>query len=449
MLPIRDIVLTVILVLLVPAILARPYLGPLAWAWVGMMVPHRLTWGFAYSLPFAQVVAVTTLIAFFIDKDRKPPPGGTVTWFLALLYLWMSVTAIFAVNPTDDVWNMWVKVSKIQLMLWVTMMMITGRRQIELLIWTIVISIGFYGVKGGIWTILHGGGERVWGPAGSFIEGNNELALALVIVMPLMWYLRSISRSKAARLTWMVAIGLCMMSVLGSHSRGALLAIVAMMLFLGLKSRRPLLFTVLNIAALGVLAVMMPDNWTQRMETITTHEDTSAQSRLYTWRMIWNLVIHRPQGAGFDFWTPEVWSQYAVTEWDKPYAPHSIYFQALGEHGFLGLALYVGLGIATWRLAGRMSRASGTAPETAWLRSLLRCVQVSLISFGVGGAFLNLVNFDVPYYLAAIVAMLWRDCRVEPASRRRGSAQTMDADFQRGRAPPVPPTPARQQRQGP
>jgi probable O-glycosylation ligase (exosortase A-associated) len=184
-----------------------------------------------------------------------------------------------------------------------------------------------------------------------------------------------------------------------------------MVLFLTVRSGRPGLATVFGLAGFGAMLSFMPDSWTARMETIGTHEDSSAQSRLYTWRMIWNLATQRPLGAGFDFWTPEVWFMYAVDAWDKPYSPHSIYFQALGEHGFLGLALYLGIGFTTWRLAGRMIRDSGQNPDFQWLRTLLRCIQVSLLSFAVGGAFLNLVNFDLPYYLAIIVAMLWRDCR--------------------------------------
>lgn len=420
--PVRDVVLTLILVALVPAIIARPYFGPLAWAWVSMMVPHRLTWGFAYSLPFAYVTAGATVFALLIARDKKMPPSGSITTFLALLYVWMCVTSLFALNPGEDVYDMWLKVTKIQFMLWITMMLLIGRRQIELLVWTIVISLGFYGVKGGFFTVRTGGGERVWGPPGSFIEGNNELALALVVVMPLMFYLRTQATAKWSRMLWLVAMVLCMFSVLGSHSRGAFLAVLAMMLFLGMKSHRPLLYTVLNFVLLGLIALAMPENWTERMETITSHEDQSAQSRLYTWRMIWNLVTSRPLGAGFEFWTPEVWARYAVDEWARPYSPHSIYFQVLGEHGFVGLFLYVGLGVVTWRVASRMIRMSGKDPGTQWLRTLLRCIQVSLVSFAVGGAFLNLVNFDVPYYLAAIVALLWRDCRPVPVPAGRGRA---------------------------
>jgi probable O-glycosylation ligase (exosortase A-associated) len=436
MFPLRDIFLTATLIALVPIILFRPYIGPLAWAWVSLMVPHRLTWGFAYSLPFAQVVAITTLLAFFIAKDRKAPPVVSVTTLLALFYVWMCFTSLFALNQSGEVFDMWLKVTKIQLMLWVTMAMLSGRRHIELLIWTMVISIGFYGVKGGLYTLRSGGGERVWGPPGSFIEGNNELALALVVVIPLMWYLRTLAVRPRSRMIWTASMLLCALSVLGTHSRGALVAIVAMTLFLGFKSSRPLLTAILALAGLALLALFMPENWTERMGTISTHEDSSAQSRLYTWRMVWNLVTSRPLGAGYDFWTPDVWARYAVDAWDKPYSPHSIYFQVLGEHGFVGFALYIGIAIATWRLAARMIRESRNDPQYQWLRTLLRSIQVALVSFAAGGTFLNLVNFDLPYYLAAIVAMLWRDCRPRAATAKAGPATVATRETAAAQGPP-------------
>ena len=50
-------------------------------------------------------------------------------------------------------------------------------------------SIALFGIKGGIFTILTGGNHLVWGPPSSVIEGNNELAVALIIVVPLLYFM--------------------------------------------------------------------------------------------------------------------------------------------------------------------------------------------------------------------------------------------------------------------
>ena len=57
----RDIVLLLAVMGALPFILRRPPIGILVWSWLAYMNAHRLTWGFAYSFPFAQVVGVTRL----------------------------------------------------------------------------------------------------------------------------------------------------------------------------------------------------------------------------------------------------------------------------------------------------------------------------------------------------------------------------------------------------
>ena len=86
-------------------------------------------------------------------------------------------------------WEQMSKVSKIFLMIFVSMMLINTRERLIQLVWVIALSIGFFGVKGGIFTITTGGGFRVQGPAGSFIAGNNEMGLALAMTVPLLYYL--------------------------------------------------------------------------------------------------------------------------------------------------------------------------------------------------------------------------------------------------------------------
>jgi len=403
----RDIALTVVVFGLLPFVFYRPHIGALMWAWISLMNPHRLTYGFAFNFPFAQAIAVTTLIALPLSKHRKPFPWGPIPALLILFIGWMSVTSLFAMGDADSILTAWVRVMKIHLMLLVTLMLIRGREQIEQLIWVLVLSIGFYGVKGGAWTVLTGGGERVWGPAGGVIEGNNELALALVILIPLMYYLFSTTSRKWIKYGLVFAMVLCAFSILGSQSRGAFLAIVAATGMLALKSRRPVLFAIFGIAALGSIMAFMPESWVERMNTIGTYEsDGSASSRLNTWLTLWNMVLDRPiTGAGFDTALVEIFSRYSPIP-SLAYSAHSTYFQALGEHGFVGLIIYLTLVWVTWRRASTLARYCERKTGLEWAVLLMRMVQVSLLGFLVGATFLNLLHFDFPYYLMGLVVLL-------------------------------------------
>jgi len=406
----RDLVLAAVVFGSLPLILWRPHFGALMWVWIGMMNPHLLAYGFASRMPLAAIVATATLVGLVFTRKRQPFPVTPITVLLVVFFLWMCVTRIFAMNSAEAVNEMWGRVFKIQLMLWVTLMLIDGRRQIEQLIWAIVISIGFYGVKGGVWTLATGGGNRVWGPAGSFIGGNNELALALVVLIPLMYYLAKTARHRWVRHGLFFGIAACALAVLGSYSRGAFLAVGAMAVFLGVKSGKPVrVFLVIVIAALAMLA-FMPETWWGRIGTLESYEeDASAMSRIHTWQTIWRLALDRPIfGAGFDLANPLLYQLYAPNPLAKAHAAHSIYFQALGEHGFVGLGLYLCLAVGTWRVAGNLAKASRSSETEAWVPLLMRMIQTSMVGFAVGGAFLGLLHFDLPYYLVALVVLAQR-----------------------------------------
>src|SRR5205814_5294566 len=117
----------------------------------------------------------------------------------------------------------WIFVMKIQVMIFVTWMLLRGRRAIDWLIWVVTFSVGFYGIKGGVWTVLTGGSGRVWGPPGGMIQGNNELAVALIMLLPLMFYLYQTSTRRILRFGLVFSMVTTAFAIAGSQSRGELL----------------------------------------------------------------------------------------------------------------------------------------------------------------------------------------------------------------------------------
>ena len=135
----------------------------------------------------------------------------------------------------------------------------------------------------------------VWGPEGTFIGGNNEIALALIMTIPLMHYLQTISNDTRVRHGLTIAMILCALAALGSYSRGALLAIAAMGFFLWFKSQHKLRIGLLLLLAVPPAVAYMPDKWAERMDTINKYEeDGSVQGRFNAWWMAYNLAKDRP-----------------------------------------------------------------------------------------------------------------------------------------------------------
>jgi putative inorganic carbon (HCO3(-)) transporter len=400
----RDTLITAIVFFSLPFILKSPSIGSLMWVWISVMSPHTQGWGFATSFPFGVIIAITTLVSLLMTHDSKKIPLTPINITFIAFVLWMNIATPMAIFPSDSM-EQWEKVMKIMLMTFVVLMTIKSKKDIQRLIIVLVVSIGYYGVKGGIFTIRSGGVERVWGPTGTFIGDNNAIAMALILAIPLMYYVQQNSVNKWARYALTATMLLSALAALGSYSRGALLAIAAMVILIWLKSTKKLLLGCIIMLASPVFLLFMPETWSDRMNSIGSYDsDGSAQGRINAWKMAYNLAKDRFFGGGFEIYNPFVFSAYAPNPNDI-HAAHSIYFQVLGEHGFVGLLLYLLLGILTWRSGAWIIRNTRHQEHLRWAFTLATMIQASLISFAVGGAFLSLLYFDVPYYLmAAIVA---------------------------------------------
>ena len=402
----RDILLIAIVFGSLPYAVVRPHVGLLMWSWLGYMNPHRFTWGIAYSFPFVQAAALATLIGFvFVRKERNPFPVTAATVFWTLFVFWVSVTTIFANYPVDAQAE-WQRTIKIQVMVLVTLMLMASEYRINALVWVIAGSIGFFGIKGGFFTVITGGKYLVWGPPGSFIEGNNEIAFALLITVPLMAYLRSISKDFWVRNGLVIAMVLSGFAILGSYSRGALLGASAMLFTLWLKSRHKLLSAIGVLVVVASLLAFMPSQWGDRMETIQTYEeDKSAMGRINAWWFAFNLAKDSPiVGGGFQTFRSDIFYRYAPNPEDFHDA-HSIYFEVLGEHGFVGLFLFLGMGVATILTGTSIRRRAKKVGELRWAYDLAGMLQVSFVGYATGGAFLGLAYFDLPYHLMAVMAL--------------------------------------------
>jgi len=401
----RDIVFTIIFFSILPFVFKRPYIGIYLWTWLGLMNPHRLTWGFAFDFPFALITALTVLISMLASKEPKQIPWTRETIILLVFILWMLFTTFFAFYP-DLAWKQWDKIWKIMLMTYVTLMLINSRWKLDWLVWVVVLSLGFYGVKGGIFTILNGGAYRVQGPIGSFISGNNEMGLALIMIIPLMRYLQLQAKSVWIHQGVTMAMLLTGIAIIGTQSRGALVGMVAMGLLLWLKSRNKMFTLVSMLVVVGAVAAIMPQQWYDRMATIETYQqDSSAMSRIYSWRTAFNLAKHRITGGGFETFHEMVFDMYAPQDFTRTSDAHSIYFETMGEHGFIGFSLFVLLGLFTWNTGSRIRKQAKGSIETKWAVDLASMAQTSIIGYASAGAFLGLAYFDLYYILIDIMVI--------------------------------------------
>jgi putative inorganic carbon (hco3(-)) transporter len=398
----RDILIATLVLLGSVAALRRPWIGIMVWTWLSIMNPHRFSYGWSYNAPLAAVVACATLTGLLISGQRESPFKGAPVPLLVLFMGWITLSWLFGLDRQGD-YEQWLKAMKIDLMILVALSLLRTKRHIISLVWVAAGSLALLGAKGGLFTLVTGGTYRVWGPPDSFIEDNNEFALALVMTIPLLRFLQTQLQGRFARHGMTLVMVLCAAAAVGSYSRGAVLALIAMTLFLWWRGRNRTLGGIVILGVAISLLAFMPDMWEARMSTIGEYEqDRSAMGRISAWWNAWNLAFHYPFGVGFDAARPELFARFSPYP-DFVHAAHSIYFQVLGNHGFIGLFIFLSMFATTWHSASWLRDQSDVAREAKWTVELGATCQASLLGYFTGGALLSLSYFDLPYDVLVVV----------------------------------------------
>jgi len=405
----RDVILLAIIVGLIILTLKKPFYGVLTWCWISYMLPHKLSWGFMLHFPSAQLVAIAFITSLIFSKEKK-----TINWHSPIVWLLifnLSMLLSTLIGSKDfGALQIYTQTLKVQFFTFLIYMMLTNRERIDQALWVICASIGYYGVKGGIFVILNGGKDRVWGPPGGYFEGNNELGLTLLMIVPVMYYLMHTVDKKWCKHVIAISIFLCIAAVLGTHSRGALVALIALAGFFVLKSDKKFIAIVLLIFLLPIGYQFMPDSWHQRMSSIVQNDeasyDGSIQGRFNAWRMAFNLAAEHPAGDGFGAFNRVNFVLYAPNPEDFHDA-HSIYFKVLAQQGWLGLGIYIAMWLSAWRLANKVQKVAKKHQDLQWADLLCRMLQLSLIAYASGGMFLGLSYFDLPYHMLITICAVY------------------------------------------
>lgn len=401
-------------------IVLNPAVGILMWTWMSVLNPHRLAYGFVSNFPLGNLIAGATILGWLISKEPKKLPMHPIVVLLIVYVIWASITTIFAYD--DTAFDKWARFAKIMLLVFLLLSIMKSRMRVHAFVWMNVMCIGYFAVKGGVFTALTGGGSRVWGPPGSFIGDNNQLGLAMVMTLPLVRYLYQQTTHKLLRWGLNGATLLWLLAILGTQSRGAFVALSCMLLFLWFRSKNKLVTGLLLVFVAVAAVSFMPDSFRDRMETVQNYdEDASFMGRVVMWRFALKVAADNPvMGGGFNvFYDEELRDRY-LEPGETGRAVHSIYFEVLGEQGYIGLVIFLLIGAGAFFTCGRTMALTAKRPDLAWANSLARMSQVSVVGYAINGLTLNLATFDLYYSLLAIIVL--NRVLVERALAREGVA---------------------------
>lgn len=390
----RDLVFLAIFIIAIPIAFSQAELAVAYWYWVSLFQPQTQSWGFAGSLPFGLTAGAISLLSWATVGGRKIPPFTPIVVAIILLGIWTTLTTINAVFPkvAYNNWNIFVS---IVVMVLLGIALLQTRAKIEILIWTVCVSIGYYGFKTGLFGLKGGLGESFRGP--SYMNANNELARGMMFVIPLLYYLFITRKELWLKIGLAAVAAGSALTILLSGSRGAWLGTLAMIGFIAVRTKKGLLWVCLALAVGAAAVPLLPDRIVERFMTIDDYKtDDSVQGRFGSWEYALEKFPERPiMGGGF-----------SIFEAEHNKASHNSFFEVLGEHGAVGEFLFLFLLLAATRATMEIRRTAKLSPDLEWAGLLAYMIQIILVGYVVGSISINQAFFPVFYAVLGVLASL-------------------------------------------
>ena len=441
----RDVVVFVLFITLLPTCFLKPWFGLMAFSWLAYNRTQDLTWGFARLLPISQTIAIAMIAGWFMWEYR---PFWFNNWRLrgmVALVLMVGISMGLNTISWDISGTRYVELIKIVFVALLTSALLVTRARLRSWCYVVALSLGFYGVKNAIWYLL--GGGTIVGPGG-MLKDNNDFALAMVMNLPFLWYLSydtgDFRGAKLVRWGLRVTFGMTLLTIMSTGSRGGFLAMAVVLVLMAWKTR----WKVPGIAVLVLLGMvgyaLAPASYKERLASISSASDQSAQGRLLSWKVAGNMIKHNPiLGIGFQnmYWQ----YQHYLTGISLPpeaekipsRVAHNSYLQIWAESGTIAFALFMYLLLSTITGMRRLAAVVKDS-EDDWITGYARTIEVTLVGYMAGAMFLNRAHFDLMYQVVAVgvmlpVVVLAERQRVDALRRRRlGPAKTSEVRVSHG-----------------
>jgi len=408
------------MLVLVPLAFSHAYVAYLLWCWSGLISVNSYLYGPMAGVPYVLIFALISLVLLFGSKDKHrlkwEPNSTSIVFIFILVHGFLSAT--FAYSGLDRNWELYTNMVKTLLFCLLMPMLVSNRLRLYALVLVIILALGFHGVLEGLKFIASGGAHLTTGI--QKFGDNNHFAMVLVLVLPLILHAYKYSINKIVRLGCIAAFCVICLAVISTNSRGGLLGLVAVALFLIMHSKRKMLGILSVLFAASIMLVMAPESWTSRMESIKEAEqDSSFMGRVTAWKRASAIAVENPVlGGGYHAGqAPSIYYQFQDTPGILgfidtppsyyPAATHSIYFEVLGDLGFLGLFLFLASLIISYINFKKIQALTHDKTiELAWANDLSVALMAALLAFMVCGAALSAAYFEIPYILIMMMEAL-------------------------------------------
>ena len=446
--PLRDLAFVGFLFALLAFGFKRPFLFVLAYVYVDIVSPQRLSYYLLNAMPISLICVGLAVAGWALADDKSGTRFALRQWLMVLLLAYAFYTTLNADFPIEalDKWAWVWKALAFAIFLPLTL---RTHLRIEGLLLFMVLSVSSIVVVGGIKTLGSGGG---YGALNLMVSNNSGLYEGSIIstfaiaVIPLILFLAK--HGTVFPPDWRVRtyatalIFTCLLIPVGTEARTGLVCIGVLAVLMLRATKRRFLYLAL-LGAVGLAAVQfLPSSFGKRMETIQGYQgDSSASTRLAVWKWTWDYVQEHPAGGGFnaymqnrltiDLKSTEGDAANQTTtnfkDYDAGRAYHSSYFEMLGEQGFPGFAMWIALHLAgLLRMEMVRRRYRKAVGEDGWIAPLATALQHGHLIYLVGSLFVGIA------FQTFILMMIGCEIGFDNYLRRRGAREPTGAGVARG-----------------
>lgn len=274
----------------------------------------------------------------------------------------------------------------------------------------------FTGVMLALCALASSGGGRI---AAGISYDTNDLAYVLVTILPIAIAFAVTTKGRK-RIFYSCVVGLLLLSILFTQSRGGLIAILAIVLFLIMVDLKPpakaatlgeaiskRLVRLMVCVLLGVTTwAVLPAPTKERLSTLTNlnadyNMDTSLKSsRTAIWKRNLAALADRPIGFGVESFMA-VDGRYGG-QWK---AAHNSVLQVSVELGVIGFFLYMRMYWLAWTSLGRTGTPAPDGKSDIDKIVFSRALRISLVSNFIAAFFLSMAYSNLLWTLFATITI--------------------------------------------
>lgn len=352
-------------------------------------------------LPWAQLAVISTLVALLLEHGRFALPTPISKGLIVFTSIALASCTV-AFDP-GFAWRLFKTMYLPWMLIYILIVNSINTERRFLVFWALFLlsslKMSQHAVRS--WAMA-GFAFRDWGVTGApgWFHNSGEFGIQMCVFLPMSLYTANALKPylKGWRLYLAYAMpASALIGVMGSSSRGALVGMGLIGLWMIAQSRRRVRLLAGLVLVSATVWVFLPAE--QRERFSSAGEDNTSIHRMTMWKAGISMANQRPAlGVGFRNFVPYYRANVLKGATVRgTLLPHNIFIEAWSELGYLGLFAFLGLIIQTFALNRRTRRLAARMGERGrFLSNAATGLDGALVGYIGSGFFVTVLYY--PYF---------------------------------------------------